>query len=66
MASRSRNPAEVEEEVLSLHAHRKICTPKDIGNLTVYLESEDSEKMAGETITLDGGLTSRLYNSKIC
>jgi NAD(P)-dependent dehydrogenase (short-subunit alcohol dehydrogenase family) len=60
------NPEEVEAEVLNLHAHRKICTPQDIGNLAVFLGSEDSEKMTGETITLDGGLSSRLYNSKIC
>jgi NAD(P)-dependent dehydrogenase (short-subunit alcohol dehydrogenase family) len=62
----SENPVGVETEVLNLHAFREICTPKDIGDLAVFIGSEESKKMTGETITLDGGLSSRLYNSEIC
>lgn len=57
---------QVEAEVLNLHANRKISTPKDIGNLAVFLGSDDSDKITGETITIDGGLSARLYHSNIC
>jgi NAD(P)-dependent dehydrogenase (short-subunit alcohol dehydrogenase family) len=56
----------VEEEVLKLHARGKISTPRDIGNLAVFLGSDESDKVTGETITIDGGLSARLYHSNIC
>lgn len=56
----------ISKEVKQLHALGRICTPKDIGKLAVYLSSDDSFMMTGENIVIDGGVSARLYNSEIC
>ena len=56
----------VEEELVWLHSGGRICTPEDIGKLAVYLASDDAEMITGESIIIDGGLSARLYNSRIC
>ncbi|MFU8692761.1 SDR family NAD(P)-dependent oxidoreductase (plasmid) [Rossellomorea sp. FS2] len=60
------DPSLVEEEVLKLHALSTICKPEDIGNLAVFLASDESAKLTGESIFLDGGLSKNLYHSDIC
>ncbi|WP_267912470.1 SDR family oxidoreductase [Lederbergia citri] len=56
-------PIHVEKEILELHATGKICTPDDIANLALFLASDNVDKMTGESIVLDGGLSNRLYHS---
>lgn len=56
----------VEKEVLDLHAIPRICTPEDVATLGIYLASDDSKMMTGESLVLDGGVSSRLYHSENC
>lgn len=60
------DPAKVEEEVHWLHAGNRICTPQDIGKLALYLASDESEMITGSEILIDGGVSARLYNSRLC
>lgn len=60
------NPQETENEVLGLHAGSTISSPWDIGRLAVYLASEQSRMMTGAELVIDGGLSARLYHSKLC
>lgn len=62
----SGNPHETEREVVGLHAGSAIGTPEDIGRLAVYLASEQSRMMTGAELVVDGGLSARLYHSKLC
>lgn len=54
---------QVEKEILALHATKRICLPEDVAKLALYLASNDSEMMTGESLILDGGLSTRLYHS---
>ncbi|WP_231597477.1 SDR family NAD(P)-dependent oxidoreductase [Bacillus sp. SA1-12] len=56
---------QVEKEVLSLHATKRISFPEDVAKLALYLASDDSVMMTGESLILDGGLSSRLYHSDV-
>ncbi|MBS4197749.1 SDR family NAD(P)-dependent oxidoreductase [Lederbergia citri] len=60
----NKDPSIVHNDVLLLHPLNKICSPKDIGKLAVYLSSEESQMITGQNIVIDGGVTSRLYNSE--
>lgn len=62
--SESSDPQMVEREVLGFHASSRICTPEDVGALSVYLASDESKMMSGESLVLDGGTLPRLYHSK--
>ena len=35
----------------------RLCEPREVGLLAVYLASEASDYMTGQTIFLDGGMT---------
>jgi NAD(P)-dependent dehydrogenase (short-subunit alcohol dehydrogenase family) len=56
---------QVEKDVLSLHASERISSPEDVAKLALYLASDDSAMMTGESLILDGGLSSRLYHSDV-
>jgi NAD(P)-dependent dehydrogenase (short-subunit alcohol dehydrogenase family) len=60
------NAAEIEKEVHWLHAGSRISTPEDIGKLAVYLASDDAEMITGAELMIDGGLSARLYHSRLC
>ena len=62
----SGNAEEVEAEVNGLHAVGRICTPEDIGKLALYLASDDARMITGAEVLIDGGLSVRLYHSKLC
>jgi NAD(P)-dependent dehydrogenase (short-subunit alcohol dehydrogenase family) len=64
--SEQADPDLVEGEVKALHALSRICKPEDVAKLAIYLASDESNMMTGESIVLDGGLSSRLYNSALC
>jgi len=53
----------IDEEIKALHAVGEITTPKDIAQLAFYLAGDESQKITGSEILIDGGLTARLYNS---
>jgi NAD(P)-dependent dehydrogenase (short-subunit alcohol dehydrogenase family) len=59
------NRSEAHEEVLRLHPLKRICKPKDIGKLVVYLAGDDAAMVTGEQIVIDGGMTARLYHSDL-
>lgn len=54
---------DVEEEIEKLHAIGRISKPEDIGKLAVFLSSDDSTMVTGESIVIDGGVSARLYHS---
>ncbi|AEI41714.1 SDR family NAD(P)-dependent oxidoreductase [Paenibacillus mucilaginosus] len=56
----------VEEEVLALHAGSRISTPGDIARLAVFLASDEAEMITGTEMLIDGGMSARLYNSRLC
>lgn len=60
------DPKLVEEEVISLHATKRINSPSDVAKLCVYLASDYSNQITGTEIIIDGGVSSRLYHSEIC
>jgi len=60
------NAAEVEREVRFVHSGNRISTPQDIGRLAVFLASDGAEMITGAEILIDGGMSARLYNSKVC
>lgn len=61
-----KDPKVVEQEVIGLHATKRINNPSDIAKICIYLASDYSTQITGTDIIIDGGVTSRLYNSKIC
>lgn len=61
-----KEPKMVEQEVIGLHATNRINTPSDVAKLCIYLASDYSTQVTGTDIIIDGGVSSRLYNSKIC
>lgn len=52
----------VERQVLGVHALSRICEPRDIGKLALFLASEDSFMITGENIVMDGGLSNILLS----
>ena len=36
---------------------KRLGTPEEIANLAVYLASDESKFMTGQTLTVDGGIT---------
>ena len=58
-------PAEVEQEVFAVHAGNRISTPMDIGKLAVFVASDEAEMITGTELMIDGGMSARLYNSKL-
>lgn len=53
----------IEQEINALHAVGEITTPKDIAQLAFYLAGDESRKVTGSELLIDGGLTARLYHS---
>ena len=43
--------------LMSLIPYNRIGQPKDIGNLAVFLASDDSDYITGASIFIDGGMT---------
>jgi NAD(P)-dependent dehydrogenase (short-subunit alcohol dehydrogenase family) len=60
------NADEIETEICWLHAGSRICTPEDIGKLALYLASDEAEMITGAELLIDGGLSARLYHSRLC
>jgi 3-oxoacyl-[acyl-carrier protein] reductase len=47
------------EEIAARHPLRRIGTPEDMGGPAVFLLSEDSAWMTGQTLIVDGGYTAQ-------
>lgn len=54
----------IQKEVDGLHATNKMGNPQEVANVCVFLSSGLVNQMTGSCITLDGGLSTRLYHSK--
>lgn len=63
--SEQENSKQVEKYIKNLHAVNRISEPEDIGKLAVYLASDDSDMVTGESIVIDGGLSISLYHSDL-
>ncbi|MDW0113086.1 SDR family oxidoreductase [Sporosarcina saromensis] len=54
----------IQKEVDELHATQKMGNPQEVANVCIFLSSNLVDQMTGSCITLDGGLSTRLYHSK--
>ena len=48
-------PEQVHEEYVNEMALRRVTTSQDIANAVLYLVSDDSKNMTGQSVTVDGG-----------
>ncbi len=48
-------PEQVHEEYVNEMALRRVTTARDIANAVVFLASDDSANMTGQSVTVDGG-----------
>ena len=48
-------PEQVHQEYVNEMALRRVTTSQDIANAVLYLVSDDSENMTGQSVTVDGG-----------
>ncbi len=51
------NTPEAYNSLMTLIPYNRIGQPKDIGNLAVFLSSDDSDYITGASIFIDGGMT---------
>ncbi|MFD1210600.1 SDR family NAD(P)-dependent oxidoreductase [Arthrobacter sp. GCM10027362] len=54
------DPVAAREALNRLHPLRRVGQPAEVGDLAVYLASDRSSFLTGETIVLDGGRTAKL------
>jgi len=54
------DPAAAREALNGLHPVGRVGRPSDVGDLAVFLASDRSSFMTGETLVLDGGRTAKL------
>lgn len=54
------DPAQARRDLLRLHPVGRTGEPQDVGNLTVFLASEESAFITGQVIVIDGGRTAKL------
>ncbi|MET2832983.1 SDR family NAD(P)-dependent oxidoreductase [Mesorhizobium shangrilense] len=52
--------ARVRRELLAMHPVGRLGEPKDVGNLAVWLASEESAFVTGQVYVIDGGRTKKL------
>ncbi|CCE99398.1 SDR family NAD(P)-dependent oxidoreductase [Sinorhizobium fredii] len=52
--------ARVRRELLAMHPAGRLGEPKDIGNLAVWLASDESTFVTGQVYVIDGGRTKKL------
>ena len=52
---RSTTPEAIHEEYVAEMALRRVTTQQDIANAVLFLVSEDSRNMTGQSVTVDGG-----------
>ena len=48
-------PEQVHQEYVNEMALRRVTTSQDIANAVLYLASDDSKNMTGQSVTVDGG-----------
>jgi len=54
-AKRGWTPEQVHQEYVDEMALRRVTTARDIANAVVFLASDDSANMTGQSVTVDGG-----------
>jgi len=63
MPNRDRTPEEIEalvEQFNKVAALGRVGTPEDIAKVAVFLASDDSNFICGQTIPVDGGRMNRM------
>ncbi len=50
----------VRRELLAMHPSGRLGEPKDVGNLAVWLASDESTFVTGQVYVIDGGRTKKL------
>nr|WP_277949304.1 SDR family oxidoreductase [Pseudomonas sp. LFM046] len=53
----ARNPDAAKKDALARHALGRFGTPQDVANVALWLSSDDSAYLTGQTFVVDGGLT---------
>ena len=51
-------PDVVKDILLTHHLTPRLGKPEDIGNLVAFLASDESSYMTGQSLLIDGGITS--------
>ena len=58
MAARILRNEKIEENIAQKHPNKKICEAKDISNMADFLISSKSNKITGQIMRVDGGMSS--------
>ncbi len=56
--SQARDPEKARQKIRNLHPIKRLGKPDDIANIALWLASDESTFVTGQTFTVDGGLTS--------
>lgn len=54
------DPERVRRELLAMHPVGRLGEPRDVGNLAVWLASDESDFVTGQVYVIDGGRTKKL------
>ena len=58
MAARILRNEKIEENIAQKHPIKKICEAKDISNMADFLISSKANKITGQIMRVDGGMSS--------
>jgi NAD(P)-dependent dehydrogenase (short-subunit alcohol dehydrogenase family) len=50
----------VRRQLMAMHPVGRLGEPRDVGNLTVWLASDESSFVTGQVYVIDGGRTKKL------
>ena len=53
----------VRRELFAMHPVGRLGEPRDVGNLAVWLASEESSFVTGQVYVIDGGTTKKLLTA---
>jgi len=56
------DPAKLEADIMALQPMQRLGTSRDIAQSALFFASDEASWITGATLTVDGGITARLYN----